>query len=148
MTREEAKQVFLNRGMIEVDGGSIFDGNKWREACRVISEWLEQEPCDDCVNRQSVVDFLADHAKDFDDAKVRMCFRTASSLVGNHDNIPSVTPTRKVGKWIKHDTGHSIYYDCYICGCAAPCTETADKILWKLSNYCPDCGAKMESENG
>lgn len=44
MTREEAKQIFLNREFIEVDGGSIFDGDKWREACRVISKWLEQEP--------------------------------------------------------------------------------------------------------
>ena len=60
------------------------------------------------------------------------------------ENALSVTPTRKVGKWVKHDTGHSIYYDCSLCGCAAPCTETADKILWKLSNYCPDCGAKMQ----
>ena len=55
-------------------------------------------------------------------------------------------PERKPGKWIKHDTGHSIYYDCSLCGCVAPCTETADKILWKMANYCPDCGVKMEVE--
>lgn len=47
MTREEAKQVFLSRGYVEVEGGTIYDANKWRESCRVISEWLEQEPCDD-----------------------------------------------------------------------------------------------------
>lgn len=40
MTREEAKEIFLNRGYI----GGIYDGDKWREACIVISEWLEQEP--------------------------------------------------------------------------------------------------------
>ena len=62
-------------------------------------------------------------------------------------NLPSVTSLPKTGHWIKHDTGHSIYYDCSRCSCIAPCTETADKWLWKLSNYCPDCGAKMtESE--
>lgn len=45
MTREEAKDVFLNRGFIEVEGcrGRIFHADKWREACVVISEWLEQE---------------------------------------------------------------------------------------------------------
>lgn len=48
MTREEAKTVFLNRGYVEVEGGTIYDSNKWRESCRVISEWLEQEPCEDC----------------------------------------------------------------------------------------------------
>lgn len=45
MTREEAKEVFLNRGFID----GIYNGNKWREACVVISKWLEQEPrCKDC----------------------------------------------------------------------------------------------------
>lgn len=52
--------------------------------------------------------------------------------------------TRK-GYWVKHNTGHSVYYDCSLCGCAAPCTETADKFLWKLSNYCPDCGSEMRN---
>lgn len=49
----------------------------------------------------------------------------------------------KMGRWVKHDTGHSIYYDCSLCSCVAPCIETRDKILWRLTNYCPDCGAKM-----
>ena len=40
MTREEAKEIFLNRGFIN----GIYDGNKWREACIVISEWLKEEP--------------------------------------------------------------------------------------------------------
>ena len=49
MTREEAKDVFLNRGFIKVEGcrGEIYHPDKWREACVVISEWLkspEQEP--------------------------------------------------------------------------------------------------------
>ena len=44
MIKEEAKTVFLNRGYVEVEGGTIYDANKWREACHVISEWLEQEP--------------------------------------------------------------------------------------------------------
>lgn len=43
MTREEAKTIFLNRGYIEVDGGSYFDGNKWRESIAVISEWLKED---------------------------------------------------------------------------------------------------------
>ena len=55
--------------------------------------------------------------------------------------ISSAEP--KTGHWIKHDTGHSIYYECSLCGCLAPCTETADSFVWKLSNYCPDCGCIM-----
>ena len=52
----------------------------------------------------------------------------------------------KTGHWIKHDTGHSIYYDCSLCSCIAPYTETADNTLWIMTKYCPDCGTKMESE--
>lgn len=48
MTREEAKEIFLNHGFIKVDHGdsvcTFFDGDKWREACIVISEWLKEEP--------------------------------------------------------------------------------------------------------
>lgn len=46
MTFEEAKKVFLDRGLVYVEGGEIFDGDKWREACYVISQWLKQQPCD------------------------------------------------------------------------------------------------------
>ena len=45
-------------------------------------------------------------------------------------------------KWV--DKG--AYVECSKCACLAPCTETADSFLWKLSNYCPDCGAKMDKE--
>lgn len=46
MTFEEAKKIFLNRGYIEVPGGTYYDADKWREAITVISKWLEQEPCE------------------------------------------------------------------------------------------------------
>lgn len=51
MTKEEAKQIFLNRGFVEVDGGSIFDGDKWREACYLISQWLKREDCNFVVHK-------------------------------------------------------------------------------------------------
>ena len=39
MTKEEAKEIFLNRGSVN----GVFDGDKWRESCVVISDWLKQE---------------------------------------------------------------------------------------------------------
>jgi hypothetical protein len=53
MTREEAKEVFLNRGIID----GIYNGDKWREACIVISKWLEQEPIHDKI-REQIKDYL------------------------------------------------------------------------------------------
>lgn len=57
--------------------------------------------------------------------------------------LPPAQPERKKGRWVKHDTSHSIYYDCSLCGCVAPCAEVSDNFIWKLSAYCPDCGADM-----
>jgi hypothetical protein len=65
-------------------------------------------------------------------------------LLNGTQALPSVTPTRKKGKWVKHEGHHSTYYDCSLCGCFAPCTKTTDGFIWKLSNYCPDCGAEMK----
>lgn len=52
----------------------------------------------------------------------------------------------KIGKWIKHDTGHSMFYDCSLCSGLAKCIELADLTVWNLSKFCPDCGARMEGE--
>ena len=60
MIREEAKEIFLNRGFID----GVYDGGKWREACIVISKWLEQEPTTkndlgvDCIDRQATLDAI------------------------------------------------------------------------------------------
>lgn len=49
------------------------------------------------------------------------------------------------GHWVEHNTPNNThYYDCSLCGCVAHCTEFADSYLWKLSNFCPDCGAEMK----
>ena len=54
MTREEAKEIFLNHGFIKVEGcrGRIFNGDKWREACMIISEWLKEEPVLDKIRAE------------------------------------------------------------------------------------------------
>ena len=59
MTREEAIEIFLNRGWIKVEGGTYFDGDKWREAIMVISDYfrneykaLEQEPILDKIRAE------------------------------------------------------------------------------------------------
>ena len=64
MTRKEAKEIFLNRGFID----GIYDGNKWREACIVISKWLEQEPF---INKPCVSDKQCEHDKNVVLDKIR-----------------------------------------------------------------------------
>ena len=56
MTIEEAKNILINRGFVEINGDYVFDGNKWQNAITVISKWLEQEPCEDCISRAEAIE--------------------------------------------------------------------------------------------
>lgn len=117
MTHEEAKQIFLSRGYVEVDGGTIYDADKWRESCHVISEWLEQEPCEDCINRQAAIIQLS-HNKTGDDD----CDVIIQKDIDTVKSLPSVTPQPKTGHWIEHpeiETStpeYLMFYECSECG--------------------------------
>ena len=58
MTREEAKEIFINRGSIKINGVECFDPNAWRDACVVITDWLKKEPCEDVVSRQAAIEAM------------------------------------------------------------------------------------------
>lgn len=69
----------------------------------------------------------------------------ATSILVALDMATRSLMREKTGRWIKHDIDGGGYYDCSRCACVAPCTETADAFMWKLSKFCPDCGAKMKN---
>ena len=88
MTFEEAKKIFLNRGYIEVPGGTYYDADKWRESITVISEWLEQEPCEDCISRKDMLAVLSQS-------------HSLTQAWDGFEKLPSVTPKEKAE--YKHD---------------------------------------------
>ena len=56
-------------------------------------------------------------------------------------NLPSAEPERKKGKWIYDSESYPLgnpagHYNCDQCGESVSCK----------SNFCPNCGAKMEGE--
>ena len=70
--------------------------------------------------------------------------------------LPSAQPEQKVGKWIKMSDADGVYYCCSECGedlyrewsfdrnyDLFPRKKTIDK-----TKYCPNCGAKMEEQDG
>lgn len=116
------------------------------------------ETCEDCINREAVLDVI-----DFEDkwlfdanghnANTHIAF---SGLESRAKALPPVTPERIKGKWIvKHnssDDSHTI--NCSCCGYELITVvnrgftkkEAFECIKHKIKNYCPNCGAEMEVE--
>lgn len=103
-----------------------------------LAEWLkdykrllEQEPCADCISRQKVIDIVEDM---HDLARSDVLSDTIKQL----KDIPSVQPTRPIGRWIdiQYFKADDTYYRPKCSFCSIEPKE--------YSNYCPNCGARME----
>ena len=59
------------------------------------------------------------------------------------EDAPTIEPER-TGKWVEQDDGwDGVYYECSIC--KEPFTLIDGTPSDNLYNYCPNCGARMES---
>lgn len=86
---------------------------------------LEQKPCNDCISREQAIKTIE---KFCPSNCVQVCVLT---------ELPSVTPKQKIGRWIDTESLDSaLWYACSECG------ETE----YYATNYCPNCGVKMEVE--
>jgi Zn finger protein HypA/HybF involved in hydrogenase expression len=133
--REEAINYFKNKLENEVYGAKY---NK------LSIEALEMEICEDCISRQAAIDSM-----------YALC-ATGETLEENPwrdnphidaitdalDNLQPVIPQQKYGKWIKQTLSVKPFgEDTVLCD---QCAFMTDKDSGY--NYCPNCGAKMESE--
>ena len=82
---------------------------------------LEQDPCEDAISRQAVLDLIE-----------REEFK--GDAISEIEKLPPVTPQPKIGRWIYHDGYIPYKHECSECG----------KRFGTDSNYCPNCGAKMQ----
>lgn len=60
--------------------------------------------------------------------------------------LPAAEPERKTGRWIPYCKD---YAKCSVCGLVMTKEDVEGISLYgrKTTNYCPNCGAKMEGEN-
>jgi hypothetical protein len=99
---------------------------------------LEQEPCEDAVSRKAVFETIDDCNSD--GLKGIFCSYDDGERFKKYiKELPSVTPTRKIGKWITN----SDFPDEIICSC---CNTNYDMWFWEQGTmkYCPHCGAEMQ----
>lgn len=143
MTREEAIKLLTQ--YIDYDAETP-DYYEMEKACKVALKVLKQEPCEDCISRAEaianirilypdmpVVDIMgARHKWSEKYQQYRDCEKILADL-------PSIQPKPKTGHWIKSSNG--MFAECSDCG------KHGEYGLLKQYKYCPNCGAKMESED-
>jgi len=98
-------------------------------------EWLlknhyKQEPCEDCISRQAVLETQAKYAEHMGATKFWQMRDEIRSL-------PSVTPQPKVGRWILVDDCERFIAKCSECG------RTEDSRMIYKYPFC-HCGARMK----
>lgn len=101
---------------------------------------LEAEPCEDCVSRAEIDGYLAEVMSGYLYDEERERLERFSAWLWE---LPSVTPARKMGKWIPRglvDIDRNRNYECSECH---HCDTHADGVT---VSYCWFCGAKMEVE--
>lgn len=137
MTIEEAINIL--KKYINYDNPYVPDFYTMEEAIKVIIEALEQEPCEDAVSRQAVLDLP--RIKTHNVWGNVIC---ESVDVDNVRQLPSVTPQPEVGRWIYDKNIDN--WKCSECG-ETPKTMgycgSAD-FMAKHFKYCNHCGAKMQ----
>lgn len=98
---------------------------------------LEQEPCEDCVSRQAVIDAIDDdnrngHYSCFATNNDAECFKQIIR------DLPSVTPQTKMGHWIDIMVGDMPAQGCDRCNTFYPLAYTGGG-----HKFCPNCGTRM-----
>lgn len=107
----------------------------------IIDKYAEQEPCDDVVSREDAEQMfrnIRSHLKP-QDYKSAEEFNTRDLMLLNAEQmihaLPSVRPQEQTGHWIFDEILDRHYY----------CSECMSMGVdyW---DYCPNCGARMESD--
>lgn len=113
----------------------FYEDNKIRKSLDMAIKALEQEPCEDCVNRQAVDGLVWEYLRKATDETI--------AFYEHFLDLPSVTPqpSRK-GHWEVVSDGYSD--NAYICECSE-CKDTVwvYKDADRKWNFCPNCGADM-----
>jgi rubrerythrin len=115
---------------------------------------LSQEPCDDAISRKAVEEITWEEPS-YTDAlnvltEVRDKVRALPSVTQKSDNKYRKEAKRWKNKWLKSQKSGKWIIDGYerkCSKCGVSFCETDDVGDYIPDKFCPNCGAKMESED-
>ena len=118
-----------------------------QEVCKFLANYMEilekqiQEPCEDAISRQAVLDYIDKMPSELTADGRRMIRRRALEEYIS-DTLSSVKPQEKTGYWIRGHHG----FGCSNChkSIEGKWDDNIDDITGTL--FCPNCGAKMVQE--
>jgi len=104
-----------------------------KEALDMAIKALEQEPCEDAISRQAVLEYI-------EGSDAELGHSTENELVRQDiKELPPVTPQSKTGHWRAIYQGDEIIdYRCSECEFGS----TSGKSTYRM-HYCPNCGCHM-----
>ena len=109
----------------------IYRDNMQNYKKNVINGWRWKSMNDDLISRQAAIDFIKDHSYPvrYDRTSIEQGM-TLTGIEQALNEVPTVQPVQKTGRWIDDN-----------------CSECGQYVYHgDANNYCPNCGAKMESE--
>ena len=107
---------------------------------------VQTEPCEDAISRQRLLNDLKELIVVWGKYPVMAePIKGIGTAIGYAAAIPSVTPERKMGKWILLEECANAGYYC------SECRKRVVKEGWsgtvKKIKFCPNCGADMRKES-
>ena len=122
MTKEEILKYFEDINFYYNDCG------RYNTLSQMIDKLLEQEPCDDAISRQAVINSIAN-------TNFWLSSDNWDEIMKAINAIPSVKPQEpKTGHWKR------IIFDVYECSICGQNVQTGDICAYK---HCHGCGEKM-----
>ena len=120
-----------------------------------IGECKDYEPCDDAISREELLKAIDTWDK-FGYTETGCFVREPKGdyvpyihyddVIKCIKGMPPVTPSRRKGHWLK--TGQSFLNpNKFRNFCCTECLHELEEHIRKEPKYCPNCGAKMESED-
>lgn len=138
MTREEAIKLLVNATYSDE-----WQGNEdLTTAHNMAIKALKQQPCEDVISRAEALKVI----NKMDIPEDMSIFEIKSHIGVEIGTLPPVTLTHKKGKWEQYGDFWKEKYRCSECKEEQPKILCGEQIIRLWSNYCPHCGAEMESE--